>query len=88
MASHDGKHFLYSNTNQNPALGGTYFASLDGRENRLVVAGNTVAMYAIGEDIYTLEKSGTLYRVDAIKEKRYDVILMDVQMPIMVCKFV
>ena len=48
----DGKHFLYSINNQNPALGGTYFASLDGGENRLVVAGNTVAMYASGSLLY------------------------------------
>jgi Tol biopolymer transport system component len=54
----DGKHFLYSNNNQNPALGGTYFASLDGGEGRLVLAGNTVAMYASGSLLYVHE--GTL----------------------------
>ena len=37
------------------ASGGTYFASLDGREKRLLVGGNTFAMYASGFLLYLRE---------------------------------
>jgi eukaryotic-like serine/threonine-protein kinase len=38
----DGKHFTYTATSLDPAYSGTYFASIDGRENRLIlhVTGN------------------------------------------------
>jgi hypothetical protein len=54
----DGKHFLCVALSSDPALGGTYFASLDGREKRLVVGGNTFAIYASGFLLYLRE--GTL----------------------------
>src|SRR5262249_4112624 len=43
----DAKHFLYSAYSDDPALAGTYFASLDGKENRLLVRGGPAA-YAQG----------------------------------------
>ena len=51
----DGKHFLYVALASDPALGGTYVASLDGREKRLVVGGNTFAIYASGFLLYLRE---------------------------------
>ena len=53
----DGKHFLYVYGSRDPASGGTYFASLDGREKRLVVGGNTFAMYASGFLLYLREST-------------------------------
>jgi Tol biopolymer transport system component/tRNA A-37 threonylcarbamoyl transferase component Bud32 len=49
----DGKHFLFYllEKRNNPALTGTYFASLDGRDKRLVY-GNTPAIYAAGFMLY------------------------------------
>jgi eukaryotic-like serine/threonine-protein kinase len=43
----DGKHFLYQAANPGPP-GDTYFASLDGKENRPVVRGGGRAAYASG----------------------------------------
>ena len=53
----DGKHFLYVSGGSDPASAGTYFASLDGRERRLVVGGNTFAIYASGFLLYFRENS-------------------------------
>lgn len=36
----DGKHFLYYAWALDPTLSGTYFASLDGKENRLLLKGS------------------------------------------------
>ena len=47
----DGKHFLYFAMDHNPsrlANNGIYYASLDGRENRLLVRAQTNAIYAAG----------------------------------------
>jgi serine/threonine protein kinase len=55
----DGKHFIYLATNHNggnSAVNGIYFASLDGRENRLIVASDAGGEYASG---YLLFHSGT-----------------------------
>ena len=48
----DGKHFLYRAFGGNPALEGTYFASLDGRPGRMVVRENSGASYALGFLLY------------------------------------
>jgi Tol biopolymer transport system component len=53
----DGKHFLYVSGSSVTASGGTYFASLDGREKRLLVGGNTFAMYASGFLLYLRENT-------------------------------
>jgi len=49
----DGKHFLFYllDKSNNPALSGTYFASLDGRDKHLVY-GKTSAIYAAGFLLY------------------------------------
>jgi Tol biopolymer transport system component len=55
----DGKHFLYLATNHtggDPAQNGIYFASLDGKESKLVVATDAGGFYASG---YLLFHSGT-----------------------------
>src|SRR5581483_11140609 len=54
----DGRHFLYVYGSRDPATGGTYFASLDGSERRLIIDGNTFAIYGSGFLLYTRE--GTL----------------------------
>ena len=47
----DGKHFLYAAVYGDPSLAGTYFASLDGKERRLVLRqGNS--FYASGYLLY------------------------------------
>jgi serine/threonine protein kinase len=48
----DGKHFLYAAGATDPALAGTYFASLDGKENRLLLRGGDRATYASGFLLY------------------------------------
>ena len=48
----DGKHFLYWCGGGDSASLGTYFASLDGRERRLVIGGTTFAAYASGFLLY------------------------------------
>jgi len=50
----DGKHFLYYAGGGNPALAGTYFASLGGTERRLVVS-DARAAYASGFLLYLRE---------------------------------
>jgi Tol biopolymer transport system component len=54
----DGKHFLIASDSGDPAARGTYFASLDGRESRLVVGGYLLAIYASGFLLYV--KGNTL----------------------------
>jgi eukaryotic-like serine/threonine-protein kinase len=47
----DGKHFLYFAMHHDPSNSsndGIYYASLDGRENRLLIRGQTNAIYAAG----------------------------------------
>ena len=59
----DGKHFLYSAANHltpnNPSTGGVFFASLDGKENRLLFTSASNAIYASG---YLLYLSGNALR--------------------------
>ena len=47
----DGKHFLYV-AGTNPADASVYFASLDGKENRLLLQGSRRATYASGYLLY------------------------------------
>jgi Tol biopolymer transport system component len=54
----DGKHFLFSAGTGDLASVGTYFASLDGKERRLVVRGGGFAAYASGLLLYL--RAGTL----------------------------
>ena len=58
----DGKHFLYTAASDDPTLEGTYFASLDGKENRLLVEKAWDAAYAQGFLLYTYSYSSTLMR--------------------------
>jgi serine/threonine protein kinase len=44
----DGQHFLYWAGSGDPALAGTYLASLDGKERRLLVKDDATAVYASG----------------------------------------
>jgi dipeptidyl aminopeptidase/acylaminoacyl peptidase len=53
----DGKHFLYLAGGADPAATGTYFASLDGKEKRLVVRGATGALYSAGYLLYVRDGS-------------------------------
>jgi serine/threonine protein kinase len=48
----DGKHFLYGAYTSDPSLGGIYVASLDGKENRLLLKGIGSATYASGFLLY------------------------------------
>jgi Tol biopolymer transport system component len=48
----DGKHFLYHANALNNAFGGVYFASLDGKENRLLLKGAGNAIYGSGFLLY------------------------------------
>ena len=51
----DGRHFLYSASASDPALSGTYFASLDGKENRLLLREGGRTTYASGFLLYVRE---------------------------------
>ena len=54
----DGKHFLYHAHALDPASSGTYFASLDGKENRLLLKGEVPNVtYGSGYLLYLLEKT-------------------------------
>jgi DNA-binding winged helix-turn-helix (wHTH) protein/Tol biopolymer transport system component len=53
----DGKHFLYLAGGGDPAAAGTYFASLDGKERRLVLRGETGAIYASDHLLYLRDGS-------------------------------
>jgi len=48
----DGKHFLYLGVAHDPRKTGTYFATLDGKENRLVLRSDDRAIYASGGLVY------------------------------------
>jgi Tol biopolymer transport system component len=55
---HDGKHFLYHGHALDTASSGTYFASLDGKENRLLLKGEVPnATYGSGYLLYVLNKT-------------------------------
>ncbi len=49
----DEKHFLYLAVGSDPASTGVYFASLDGKENRLVLRTVSRAVYASGYLLYS-----------------------------------
>ena len=54
----DGKHFLYHAHALDTASSGTYFASLDGKENRLLLKGEIPnATYGSGYLLYVLDKT-------------------------------
>jgi serine/threonine protein kinase/WD40 repeat protein len=54
----DGKHFLYHAHALDTASNGTYFASLDGKENRLLLKGEVPnATYGSGYLLYVLDKT-------------------------------
>ena len=48
----DGKHFLYFGAAADPGNTGIYFATLDGKENRLVLRSDNRAIYASGGLVY------------------------------------
>jgi len=54
----DGKHFLYLLFDNDPEKTGTYFASLDGRDQHLVIGGYESVVYSAGFLLYLRE--GTL----------------------------
>ncbi|TAM80941.1 MAG: hypothetical protein EPN47_13735 [Acidobacteria bacterium] len=49
----DGKHFLYTGVGTNPADSGVYFASLDGKEDRLILKEPSRVVYASGYLLYS-----------------------------------
>jgi eukaryotic-like serine/threonine-protein kinase len=49
----DGKHFLYTAVGTNPATSGIYFASLDGRENQLILRTTDRFICASGYLLYS-----------------------------------
>ena len=56
----DGKHFLYLGTNHNggnPAENGVYYASLDGKENRIIMASDSSAEYSNGMLLFHAQSS-------------------------------
>jgi Tol biopolymer transport system component len=55
----DGKHFLYRALAVDPAFSGIYFASLDGKENRLLLKGEKPpnVTYGSGYLLYLLDKT-------------------------------
>jgi len=53
----DGKHFLYYAGAFDPASSGPYFASLDGKENRLLLKGDSSTTYASGFLLYLLDRT-------------------------------
>jgi serine/threonine protein kinase len=62
----DGKHFLY--TAANPGTSGdTYFASLDGKENRLLLQGSGQTSYASGFLLYTRSANLVAQPFDTVK---------------------
>ena len=52
----DGKHFLYWASSDDLASRGTYFASLDGKENRLLLQERISATYASGFLLYLRDR--------------------------------
>ena len=68
----DGQHFLYmavNHTNPNSADIGVFFASLDGKENRLLVHAAANAIYASGYLLYPRENSLVARPFDPAKGK-------------------
>ena len=61
----DGKHFLYQATLFDPAYSGIYFASLDGKENRLLLRTNSNATYASGYLLYLRDRTLMAQALDA-----------------------
>jgi eukaryotic-like serine/threonine-protein kinase len=61
----DGKHFLYQATLFDPAYSGIYFASLDGKENRLLLRTNSNATYASGYLLYLRDTTLMAQALDA-----------------------
>jgi eukaryotic-like serine/threonine-protein kinase len=61
----DGKHFLYQATLFDPAYSGIYFASLDGKENRLLLRTNGNATYASGYLLYLRDTTLMAQALDA-----------------------
>jgi eukaryotic-like serine/threonine-protein kinase len=53
----DGKHFIYIGGEDDPASSGTYFAALDGKENRLLRKGGYTVRYGSGYLLYLLDKT-------------------------------
>jgi eukaryotic-like serine/threonine-protein kinase len=53
----DGKHFLYLASGGDPAAAGIYFASLDGKENRLLAKSNSAGIYASGFLLYVRDRA-------------------------------
>ena len=53
----DGKHFIYLAVEVDTASIGTYFASLDGKENRLLLKGGHIVNYGSGYLLYLLDKT-------------------------------
>jgi serine/threonine protein kinase len=66
----DGKHFLYfaanHSTPNNPNTGGIFFASLDGRENRLLFRSASNAIYASGYLLYVVGNAVRAQAFDAV----------------------
>jgi hypothetical protein len=63
----DGKHFLYQAYSNAPDIGGMYVASLDGKENRLLLKGIGSATYASGFLLYV---RGTTLMAQAFDPER------------------
>ena len=63
----DDKHFLYLAVGSDPASTGVYFASLDGKENRLVLRTSNRAVYSLG---YLLYSRGTELTAQAFDPDR------------------
>lgn len=62
----DGKHFLYFANAYDPASSGTYFASMDGKENRLLIKGALRPTYGSGYLLYSLQNTdGASFRSGA-----------------------
>jgi Tol biopolymer transport system component len=63
----DGKHFLYLGTNHSGGRrdqNGIYFASLDEKENKLLIASNAGAQYASGYLLFHAQNSVVAQRMD------------------------
>jgi Tol biopolymer transport system component/predicted Ser/Thr protein kinase len=68
----DGRHFLYLATNHsggNAQENGIYYASLDGKENRLLLATDAGAQYASGYLLFHSQTTLMAQRFDADKGK-------------------
>jgi eukaryotic-like serine/threonine-protein kinase len=68
----DGKHFLYLAANHNggnAAENGVYYASLDGKENHLVIASDSAAEYANGDLLFHAQSALVAQPFDASSGK-------------------